>query len=276
MNQEKIEPTVNPIIARLKAQAAGNLDTNENEASDSRFGILSQSARAALKASLDEEAEPLTISETDLIAHKGSNKSVNSATVQSAKQFPADPQYATKRLNLENVGLKAGKAEAKSGIYKMTFEDGCYIIGYAGDLYAKMVGVTSRINRNAIPRYPRGTEVLSFEVLSWKQADLATHRATASKDPKYIAKLERVKASAKSGQSLVEKYKAKKAGQTDSKAKVNPLIEAHKAEREANDGLSPLERLKAQGGKISISPVSYEIAEDALAELDAAFEDFAK
>ena len=55
-----------------------------------------------------------------------------------------------------------------------------------------------------------------------------------------------------------------------------PLIEAHKAERDANGDMSPLERLKAQGGKFSISSVSYDIAEDALAELDAAFEDFAK
>ena len=282
-SEEKYEPTVNPIIARLKAQAGIQVDDIEEEAqSDSRFGLLGPKARAALKASLsDDEAEVVEINTDAIISHAADSKSVKSDRVRNAKLHPDDNQYKTPRMNLEAQGLLPGKANVKSGIYKMTFEDSCYIIGFAGDMYAKMVGVISRINRNVIPRYPRGTEVLSFEVLSWSKSDLAQCKKDHKDDPKYIVKLSRTKAK-KSGGSVIERYKARKSGQAKSKAKSNPAVEAHRQEQKRSGGKSALERLRAKGGKLTqietpaTQPVSMEVAEDALKELDEAFAEFTK
>lgn len=282
-SEEKYEPTVNPIISRLKAQAGIKVDDIEEEAqSDSRFSLLGPKARAALKASLsDDTAEAVQIDADAIIAHSGDNKSVQSDRVRNAKLHPDDDQYKTPRMNLEAQGLLPGKGNIKSGIYKMTFEDGCYIIGYAGDLYAKMVGVISRINRNIIPRYPRGTEVLSFEVLSYSKSDLAQCKKDHKDDPKFIVKLGRTKAK-KSGGSVIERYKARKAGKDKAKAKSHSAVQAHRDEQKRTGGMSALERLRAKGGKLmkidtpDTKPVSMEVAEDALAELDKAFEEFTK
>lgn len=280
-SEEKFEPTVNPIIARLKAQAGIKVDDVEEDAqSDSRFSLLGPKARAALKASLsDDSAEAVQIDADAIIAHSGDNKSVQSERVRNAKLHPNDDQYKTPRMNLEVQGLLPGKANVKSGIYKMTFEDGCYIIGYAGDMYAKMVGVISRINRNVIPRYPRGTEVLSFEVLSYSKSDLAQCKKDHKDDPKFIVKLGRTKAK-KSGGSVIERYKARKAGKDKANVKSHSAVQAHREEQKRTGGMSALERLRAKGGQIKAietpdtKPVSMDVAQDALAELDAAFQEF--
>ena len=286
MTYDNFEPTINPIIARLKAQAGIKVDTGiEEEAhSDSRFSILNAKARAELKASFaDDSAEAVKIDVTDIIPHSGDNNPVSSDRVSKAKLNPTAVEYATPKIDLSPQGLLPGKANVQSGIYKLTFEDGCYILGYAGDLYAKMVGVVSRINRNQIPRYPRGTAVISLDVVSNLKEDLKQIRIDAHADPKYITKLQRIKSKKSKTISVVEKYKARKAGNAAAKAKTNPVLEAHREEKIKSGGKSALERLRAKGGMIKpvitttsnivTKEVSMEIAEEALAELDAAFDD---
>ena len=278
------EPTVNPIIAKLKAQAgiqAEAQEENEDLNSESRFSILSDKARKAILSSLhDKDAQAIQLGATDVISHANDAKSIISSTTQMAKQFPDDKKHATQRLSLEDIGLKPGKSNVKSGIYKMAFEDGCYIIGYAGDLYGKMVGVISRINRNIIPRYPRGTEILSFEVLSSEKSDLSKCKKEHADDPKFITKLGRIKAKKVQTSSVIERYKARKSNKEQSKAKSNPAVEAHREQQKKSGGMSALERLRAKGGQLKTiempksKTVSMEIADDALAELDAAFEEF--
>ena len=249
---ETFEPTVNPIIARLKAQAGQSPDVEDKTPSDSRFGLLGESARAKLKAQLSGDSEAVTLSSDDLIAHKSDGQSFSSETTKLAKLNPKDPKHATKRPNLEPLGLLPGKGHRQAGIYKMAFEDGCFMIGWASDLYGKCGGVVSRINRNIIPRYPRGTQISDFVVLSSERSDLKSLKEKFSKDPQFIQRLERIKNAKPSQGSVVEKYKERLAGKSQKSAKTNEVLEAHREQERQSGGMSALERLRKKGGKLSV------------------------
>lgn len=137
-------------------------------------------------------------------------------------------------------GIMPGKQNRKAGIYRITFEDMYYVIGWAGDLYAKVNATVNRINDGVFPRYPRGTKILALDILSENRDDIKRIKELASTDPKYMRTLKRTKTKV----SATERYRKKR----ERKKKVNPLIDAHK--RNEHSG-SPLDRLRKQGGKVS-------------------------
>ena len=137
-------------------------------------------------------------------------------------------------------GVMPGKQHRKAGIYRITFEDMHYVIGCAGDLYAKINATVNRINDGVFPRYPKGTKILCLGILSENRDDLKRIKELASTDPKYMRTLKRTKKVV----SATERYRKKR----ERKKKVNPLIEAHKQNTDAG---SPLDRLRKQGGKLS-------------------------
>ena len=143
--------------------------------------------------------------------------------------------------NMSEQGIIGGKQHRKAGIYRITFDDLYYVIGWAGDLYAKANATVKRINAGVFPRYPRGTEIVAFDVISTEKGDLKILKERASSDPKYLRTLQRVK---KPKPSATERYRKRR----EKGKKVNPLVEAHRANPDSG---SPLERLRKQGAKVT-------------------------
>lgn len=258
--------TVNPLIARLKAQmkkqSIDNPEDLETEAivqSDSRIGLLGDKARSVLKQQLadndSDEVLVMTLDKDDTVPHVTDGKTFSSKTTKLAKLSPKSKEFATQRPDISDTGLLPGAQHRKGGVYKMTFEDGCFLIGYDADLYGKVGAVVSRINRNIVPRYPRGTQIIGFEVLSYDRADLPQIKADHKDSPQMFTRLPRVKKAKKSTSSVVSAYKAKRDNVDDPNVKVNPAIAAMRAQQaeEAKNpdaGLSALERLRKGGAKL--------------------------
>jgi hypothetical protein len=242
---ESYEPTVNPLIARLKAQMGKQTEEpaeTEELQSDSRFGVLTGAARDKLKAALDND-DTVEITAEDQKAHAKDGKKFSSQATKLG--------HATSIPAID----KAVVTKGAPGVYKMTFEDGCYTLGWTNDLYGKIRGVVARINRNGLVRYPRGTVVTSYEVVSTLQSDLKNLKAQAIQDPQFIASLARPKKKAKkAASSVVTQYKDKLAGREDSTKSVNPLLQAHREEQAKNEGMSPLERLRKKAKSVTVSP----------------------
>jgi hypothetical protein len=284
--------TVNPLIARMKAQmkkqnidSVEDLETDAPVQSDSRIGLLGDKARSALKQQLadngSDEVLVMTLDKDDTIPHVNDGKVFSSKMTKLAKLSPKNKDFATKRPDISDTGLLPGAQNRKGGIYKMTFEDGCFLIGYDNDLYGKVGAVVSRINRGIIQRYPRGTQIIGYEVLSYDRADLPQIKADYKDNPQMFVRLARIKKAKKTTSGVISAYKAKRDNIDDPNVKTNPLIAAHRKAKEAEKknpdaGLSAMERLRKGGAKVQMVSAK-QVIEDSVefdAEaFDAAFDD---
>lgn len=166
-------------------------------------------------------------------------KEINDSTNDgSPRDLTVSP--STLFQNLSENWVLPGKEHRKAGIYKITFADSHYIIGWAGDLYAKVKATVKRIESGVFPRYPTCTRLIAFDILSSSKDSLKQLREEALLDDLFLPSLKRTK----SNVSAVEKYRKKK----EKKKKVNPLIEAHR--KNQSEG-SILERMRAKGAVIT-------------------------
>ena len=168
---------------------------------------------------------------------KEQNNSTNDVSPKrSSVQTESSP---TPMPDTSDQNILPGKAFRQAGIYKISFASGKYVIGWAGDLYAKVNATVQRINDNVFPEFPKGT-LISFTVLSSSRDDLKSIKSLALADPNYMCTLKRVKSSLTKEQRYLKKREKKK--------KVNPLIDAHQRNRKKG---SVLEQLRARGGVVT-------------------------